>query len=95
MAIVRGGMTADELLERFQRMVRKQDYWRGYVGDDDDSPEDSDVEDMLQDARDALARDERLRDLAGKWESEANRTDGGMTDGLRQAANELREALDA
>ena len=46
--------TADTLLEAFQRMVRKQDYWRGYVGEDEGSPTDDQVEGWLQDARDAL-----------------------------------------
>lgn len=48
--------TADYLLERFQRMVSKQDYWRGYVTDPPEGPTDDEVDDLLQEARDALAR---------------------------------------
>ncbi len=47
-------MTAVDLLTRFQRMVRKQDYWRGYVGWDEDAPDDAEVERLLQEAIDAL-----------------------------------------
>jgi hypothetical protein len=50
---------ADTLLEAFQRMVRRQDYWRGYVGYDDDAPTDDEVFGWLQDARDALAERKR------------------------------------
>lgn len=47
--------SADYLLERFQRMVTKQDYWRGYVGYDESDPSDEEVYAWLQEARDALA----------------------------------------
>jgi len=36
-----------------------------------------------------------LRALADRWDAEASQTDGGLTDGLCQAAAELRELLDA
>lgn len=49
-------MTTVELLKAFQHMVRKQDYWRGYVGWDDYAPTDAEVEDMLEDAIDAVVR---------------------------------------
>lgn len=44
--------TADAMLDALCRMVRKQDYWRGYLGDD---VEDGDVEDLLTAARVLLA----------------------------------------
>lgn len=34
-----------------------------------------------------------LVSLANKWDMEASTTDGGYTDGLRQAARDLREVL--
>lgn len=34
-----------------------------------------------------------LHALADRWDTEASETDGGYTDGLRQAASELRDAL--
>lgn len=51
----------DTMLQAFQRMVRKQDYWRGYFGEEcDGAPSDDEVEQWLEDARDAL----RVRDEA-------------------------------
>jgi len=37
-----------------QRMVRKTDAWRGYCGDDDDSPTDAEAEEWLQQGIDAI-----------------------------------------
>ena len=39
-----------QLLTQLQRMVRRSDSWRGWVGWDDDAPDDDQVEDMLQHA---------------------------------------------
>ena len=48
-------MTPDEILAAFQRNVRRLDNWRGYIGDDEDSPTDDEVHEVLQRARLALA----------------------------------------
>lgn len=47
-------MTDDEILAAFQKTVRRLDNWRGYFGDDEDSPTDDEVHEALQRARDAL-----------------------------------------
>lgn len=48
-------MTPDEILAALQRNVRRLDNWRGYIGDDEDSPTDDEVHEVLQQARLELA----------------------------------------
>lgn len=56
MAAAEGGtVSPDEILAAFQRNVRRLDNWRGYIGDDEDSPSDDEVHEVLQRARDCMA----------------------------------------
>lgn len=56
MATAEGGtVSPDEILEAFQRNVRRMDNWRGYIGDDADSPTDDEVHAVLQQARVEIA----------------------------------------
>lgn len=48
-------MSPDEILAAFQRNVRRLDNWRGYIGNDEDSPTDDEVHEVLQQARVEIA----------------------------------------
>ncbi len=79
-----GPWTAVDLLQAFQRMVRKQDHWRGYVGD---SLSDVEAEALLQEAIDALtaadpALDERSSAPRG-WAIDHLPTEGLLPDSPR------------